>query len=98
MSGPEELLRRAYYVKGMVMTAQTVINQAVTELDSFFTDLSEGLATLASEGDGPVDTSQLQAVVGQIPALQEQLATVLNPPPATTGTTSTTHTTGTTST
>jgi hypothetical protein len=97
VTGPE-LLRRAYYLKGMIMTAQSVINQAVTELDAFFTDLSEGLAELASEGGAPVDTSQLQAVVGQIPALQDQLTAVLNPPPATTGTTSTTHTTGTTST
>jgi hypothetical protein len=89
----EALAETGGALKGMLMSAQSIIDQCVTALDTFLTNVSDTVAKLENDGTAPVDTTQLQAVVAQLPALQSSLDALV---PATTATTSTTGTPATT--
>jgi len=94
----EELTRLASLggeLKGILMTAQQDIDNAVTILDAFLARVDQAAAQVENQG-GVVDTSQLNAVVAQVPAVEAALNAAV-PPPATTGTVTTTATTHTTS-
>jgi outer membrane murein-binding lipoprotein Lpp len=70
-----------------IMSAQGDINAAVTALNAFFTDLSDVIGELQN-GDGTVNTAQLNQVIGQVPALQAAVNALVT----TSGTTTSTGT------
>jgi hypothetical protein len=68
-----------------IMAAQDDINNAVSVLGPFLTDLSNDVAAikaLLEDGGTPVDTSALNALVDQVPAAQAALDALANPPAA----------------
>jgi hypothetical protein len=72
-----------------LMSAQADVNAAVAALNTFLTDVSNLLAALAAGGGAAVDTTALNAVIAQLPAVQAAVVAA-TPPAATVKTTSST--------
>ena len=66
-----------------IMAGQASIDAAVTAFTSFLTDLSADVAAIKAElaGGGTVDTTQLDALVANLPAAQAALDALANPTP-----------------
>lgn len=73
-----------------ILSAQQDINEAVSVLNTFFTDLSNVIAELQAGGGG-ANTAQLNQVISQVPALQSAVNSLV-PAPGTSTTTTGTHT------
>jgi ubiquinone biosynthesis protein UbiJ len=71
----------------VLMTAQSDVDAAVAALNSFLSDVATQVtdiaAALAAGGGTPVDTTALNAVIAQVPAVQAALDALV---PATTAT------------
>jgi chromosome segregation ATPase len=68
---------------GEIMAAQDDINAAVAALQAFLQDLAQKVQAIAAElaAGQAVDTSALNAVIGQLPQVQAAVD-ALAPPPA----------------
>jgi hypothetical protein len=77
-----------------IMSAQGDINQAVQVLNALFTDTAKVIAELQA-GDGVVDTSKLNAIIAQVPAVQSALNGLAGTPASTSTSTVTPVSTGT---
>jgi|HubBroStandDraft_5_1064220.scaffolds.fasta_scaffold07161_4 DNA-binding FrmR family transcriptional regulator len=73
------VLQRLDVIEGKVdtlMSAQSDVDAAVAALNEFLSDVAEQITAIQAEltADGtPVDTSALNAVIAQVPAVQEAL-------------------------
>jgi uncharacterized phage infection (PIP) family protein YhgE len=68
-----------------IMAAQDDINAAVTAIQAFFADLATALAAIQAELANlapAVDTSALNALVAQLPAVQASVDALETPPAA----------------
>jgi hypothetical protein len=67
----------------LLMAGQASIDAAVTAFTSFLTDLSNDVAAIKTElaNGGTVDTTQLDALVANLPAAQAALDALANPTP-----------------
>ena len=66
-----------------IMAGQASIDAAVTAFTAFLTDLSTDVAAIKTElaNGGTVDTTQLDALVANLPAAQAALDALANPTP-----------------
>jgi ABC-type transporter Mla subunit MlaD len=73
----------------ILMSAQSDVDAAVAELNTFLANLASQItaiqSALAAGGGVPVNTAALNSVIGQVPALQSALDALTAPaaPPAT---------------
>jgi hypothetical protein len=87
MFGEEAQLRRIEQKVDKIMAAQDDINAAVTTFQGLLTDASaqvQKIGALLAAGGTPADTSALNSLVGQVPAVQASLDALANPAPVTT--------------
>jgi hypothetical protein len=87
MTEGQQILRSLFLLHkkaDILMAVQDDINNAVSVLNGFFTDLSTQLteiqAMLAAGGATPADTSKLNALITQVPAAQAALDALATPP------------------